>query len=475
VVAAFLAFALLTACTDGELRLRSRDGTIASADSGAADPPEDAGDGGGAVVGTGASMTTLVATPASHVAAVVRVSWEAPVPTTGFVVATDGDGAQWTSPTSALALAHDLAFFGLPMGEDYALVLHAEDDEGGTWSSEPVVFSSPSLPSSSPTLSLSVDATDRVAGYHAFPVVQSTADPSSYPIVIVDDDGRVVWATQNPGGELCTAVRFSRDGRRLLANFGSGVVSHPLDGSAPTTFPRQGAHHDFIELPNGNIAMIVEDERVLDGVTYTSDAVYEIDERGRKTELWNLWDRLDELGLTIGGGVDWDETDIAHANALAYDEASDELVIGLPAMQATVRFSVDTGDARWIVGPDGGVQFSLPGLDTWQLQHQIALTDDGYYIFVNRIRDEDCSLVYRVQLDEESRTATAVDHFGEDTCYSTFALGGLGWVDDDVLGVSWSASGMLEQRRTDGEVLWALGAPLGSAFGYADFRATLNP
>ena len=455
-------------------------GSFDATDSGIGEGPDggagDGGaDGGSDTVPPTPTVTRLEISASEHVPAVAYASWKAPVATEGYVVATNGDGEQWTTPLDPLAIHHKVPVLGLPMGDDYQLSLYAVDDSGGTWTSEPSSFESPSLPASAPLLDLAVSEASRVPGFHAFPIVQVTADLSSYPIVIIDDKARVVWAAQNPEGEVCTAVKFSRDGTSLLANFGSGVVSHPLNGGASTTYPTAEAHHDFVELPSGKMAVIVNDRHTLGGVEYKSESVVEIDSRGRSTELWNLWDRLDELDLALGDGVSWDTTDIAHANALAYDEATDELVIGLTAMTAVVRFERKTGNARWVVGPEGGAQIGLDGLSDWDLQHQVALTDDGYYIYVNKIAGDACSKVIRVQVDETLGTASAVASFGDDTCYSTFALGGLSWIDEATLLVSWSSAGMLEQRTTDGDVLWAVGASLGSAFGYPDFATSLYP
>jgi Arylsulfotransferase (ASST) len=461
-------------------------GTIGQ-DGGAEDPSDGgtflpdggADDGGGA---TGADTGTAIATvtrleisASEHVPAVAYAKWKAPVATEGYVVATNANGEEWVTPVDPLSLHHRVAVLGLPMGDDYTLTLHAVDEAGAHWTSTPSTFSSPSLPSSAPLLDLTVDTAARLPGFHALPIIQAEADTSTYPIVIIDDKGRVVWAAQNPEGELCTAVKFSRDGTSLLTNFGSGVVSHPLNGDASTTFPTAEAHHDFVELPSGKMAVIVTDNRTLDGVEYKSESVIEIDDRGRSTELWNLWDRLDELGLALGEGVSWDTSDIAHANALTYDDATDELVIGLTAMKAVVRFDRKTGNARWIVAPGGGVQLNVDGLSDWDLHHQIALTADGYYIYVNKTKDDSCSKIIQVKVDETLGTAETVSSFGDDTCYSTFALGGLAWMDEATLLVSWTSAGVLEQRTTSGEVLWALGSSLGSAFGYADYTPSLYP
>lgn len=457
-----------------------QDGNTSESDSGTSSIPDGGAPDGGAEGGTDPDApipteTRLEISASEHVPAVPYAKWKAPVATEGYIVARNAEGEEWATPVDPLAIHHRVPVLGLPMGDDYALTLYAVDEAGGTWTSSPSTFSSPSLPSSAPLLDLIVDQELHVPGFHAMPIIQAEADPSTYPIVILDDDGRVVWAAQNPEGELTTAVKFSRDGTRLLSNIGAGVVSHPLNGEAPTTYPTAEAHHDFVELPSGKMAVIVADYRTLDGVEYKSEAVVEIDSLGRSTELWNLWDRLDELGLALGEGVSWDTTDIAHANALTYDEATDELVIGLTAMSAVVRFERKTGNARWIIAPGGGDQIGFEGLSDWELQHQIALTDDGYYIYVNKMGGDSCSKIVRVQVDEKLGTATPLASFGEDTCYSTFALGGLSWIDEATLLVSWTSAGVLEQRTTDGEVLWAVGASLGSAFGYADFAPSLYP
>ena len=424
---------------------------------------------------TPASMTELSLSYSDYVPSVVYASWEAPVPTSGAIVATNAAGETWSTPVSEMADAHTVTVLELPVGESYELVLQGEDAEGAPWASEPVVFDSPSLPASIPLLELTTSDPDRSVGFHLTPLVLDTPVEDLHQILIIDDQGRIVWDGINPEGVSPISARFSRDGTRVLTNSELGIYSHPLDGTAPTLYPGTGAHHDFAELPDGHIATISSETREVDGEQLLGDTVLELDGEGNQEVIWNIWDHLEELNLMDGHGVDWDSQDIAHANALTYDDATDELVIGLPGAVSVLRFKRESGETTWMVGPEAVGQIVMPGLEDWRLHHKIALTDDGYFIFVNNRLSDNCSTVWRVTVDAENGTAEMSDEMGKEECYTTFALGDVHMISEERMQVIWTTSGVIEERNLAGDVLWSLHNDFGSGLGYGDFRTSLYP
>lgn len=101
----------------------------------------------------------------------------------------------------------------------------------------------------------------------------------------------------------------------------------------------KGAHHDFVELSNGNL---VTAGNTIEGKTY-EDTVIEID---RKTgEVVNEIRLKDYIDAKYVDAADW-----AHLNTIEYNEKDKTVMVSLRNLHAVVKVNYETKELMWILG-----------------------------------------------------------------------------------------------------------------------------
>lgn len=148
-----------------------------------------------------------------------------------------------------------------------------------------------------------------------------------------------------------------------------------------------GYHHDYYEMPNGNI--LVLSNNFANGTV--EDYVVELDLRDgsivKKFDLTNI------LPMNEGESENSTTYDWFHNNSVWYDEKSNSITLSGRHMDAVINISYDTGKLNWIIGDSTNYSsewqkyFFKPIGDNfeWQWsQHSAKITPDGYvFIFDN--------------------------------------------------------------------------------------------
>ena len=210
-----------------------------------------------------------------------------------------------------------------------------------------------------------------------------------------------------------------------------------------------GQHHDFVEMPNGNL-LVASDSPDLSTV---EDYVVEID---RKTGdvVWEL-DMKDLVGMEDGQSASMDtdgseEADWFHNNGLAYDAENDLVLLSGRHKDAVVAVKMEDKSLAWILGdPDGWGEeyqsyfFEPEGEDfEWfYAQHNVSILDNGDIALFdngtakvkradgdNRVSGDDVysrAVVYHI--DTENMTASQVTEYGKER--------GADWYADWISGV----------------------------------------
>ena len=210
-----------------------------------------------------------------------------------------------------------------------------------------------------------------------------------------------------------------------------------------------GQHHDFVEMPNGNL-LVASDSPDLSTV---EDYVVEID---RKTGdvVWEL-DMKDLVGMEDGQSASMDtdgseEADWFHNNGLAYDAENDLVLLSARHKDAVVAVKMEDKSLAWILGdPDGWGEeyqsyfFEPEGEDfEWfYAQHNVSILDNGDIALFdngtakvkradgdNRVSGDDVysrAVVYHI--DTENMTASQVTEYGKER--------GADWYADWISGV----------------------------------------
>ena len=150
-----------------------------------------------------------------------------------------------------------------------------------------------------------------------------------------------------------------------------------------------GYHHDYYEMPNGNLLVASDDFTSGDGTV--EDYIVELD---RETgEVVKTFDLKDILNMEDGKSENWVEYDWFHNNSVWYDEESNSITLSGRHQDAVINIDYDSGDLNWIIGDSTNWSeeyqkyfFTSVGDDfEWQWsQHAAMITPEGYvFIFDN--------------------------------------------------------------------------------------------
>lgn len=295
----------------------------------------------------------------------------------------------WTQSAPAASQPTTLLVAGMRASSTYHMRLHfiladatelLGEDETFTTGDVPAVRVPPITVTQNPTMTPSpgIEMLDFVTGF-----------PNEFYAAAVDLDGNLIWYYDFPfpGGP---------QGIKQLLNGNIGLVLNPnsyqeidLTGtivrqvtldqlnqqlvSLGSNIVLTQIHHDFVQLPNGNVVLITMTVKDIDnlsgfpGVTAVAgDVLVELDPSLRNI-LWT-WSEFDHLDvnrhpwfplLSNSPQVyDW-----THTNALLYSARDNDLIVSIRQQSWIVKIDFQdgngTGDILWHLGPQG--DFALVG------------------------------------------------------------------------------------------------------------------
>ena len=150
-----------------------------------------------------------------------------------------------------------------------------------------------------------------------------------------------------------------------------------------------GYHHDYFELPNGNLLVASDDFNNEAGTV--EDYLVELD---RTTgNIVKTWDLKDVLNMEDGKSENWSNYDWFHNNSVWYDEATNSITLSGRHQDAVINIDYTSGKLNWIIGDSTNWSteyqkyFFTPVRKDfeWQWsQHAAMITPEGYvFIFDN--------------------------------------------------------------------------------------------
>ena len=150
-----------------------------------------------------------------------------------------------------------------------------------------------------------------------------------------------------------------------------------------------GYHHDYFELPNGNLLVASDDFNNESGTV--EDYIVELDRTSGN--IVKTWDLKDILNMEDGKSENWSNYDWFHNNSVWYDEATNSITLSGRHQDAVINIDYTTGKLNWIIGDSTNWSseyqkyfFTPVGKDfEWQWsQHAAMITPEGYvFIFDN--------------------------------------------------------------------------------------------
>lgn len=150
-----------------------------------------------------------------------------------------------------------------------------------------------------------------------------------------------------------------------------------------------GYHHDYYEMPNGNLLVASDDFQSEEGTV--EDYIVELD---RNTgNIVKEIDLKDILNMEDGQSENWVEYDWFHNNSVWYDEKTNSITLSGRHQDAVINIDYETEELNWIIGdPTNWSEeyqkyfFTPVGDDfEWQWsQHAAMITPEGYvFLFDN--------------------------------------------------------------------------------------------
>lgn len=150
-----------------------------------------------------------------------------------------------------------------------------------------------------------------------------------------------------------------------------------------------GYHHDYYELPNGNL--LVASDNFESGEGTVEDYIVELDRKtGRVVKTFDL---KDILPMEEGKSENWTSYDWFHNNSVWYDEKTNSITLSGRHQDAVINIDYKTKKLNWILGDPTGWSkkyqkyfFKPKGKNfEWQWsQHAAMITPEGYvFLFDN--------------------------------------------------------------------------------------------
>ncbi|MFH1469673.1 MAG: aryl-sulfate sulfotransferase [Pseudomonadota bacterium] len=355
----------------------------------------------------------------------------------------------------------------------------AETAEGTFVSEEQLITTGP-VPAYLPNLSV----THRAAGHwDGYLVTGFVADEVS---VILDEDGDVVWWHEAQGGGdgpqtgvvLLGRTLLARDGRAVLYGFNNidgdedtAIRRVSLDGAEDVAIDAPFSHHDFVDLPDGTIAYLAYNPRVVEDSEQFGDSIVEIAPDGRRRIVWDVWDYYDYVrdGLP-GPGASW-----PHGNAIDYIEEEDAYLVGFLTLGVIILVDRVSGEPIWTLG---GPRAELVPADDVDMatHHQFDLVSDHLVVFDNGGIDIGAtSRAWEVALDLEAGVAEKVWEYAPEPALNCTNLGDVDRLENGNTLVTFSVSGQIHEVTPAGQVVWRLEAAAGGALSYAQRVDAIGP
>lgn len=421
-------------------------------------------------------------TPSTATPTVLTVEWNSGTPGHSWVeYGTDGliDQAtplHWSEDGSA---QHQV--IGLKAGHSYTLRGVTELEGGGLYTTDEYVVELEPQPAELPTMARTVYDEDLTAGEGY--VLAAIAQDRGGWLALLDRDGDYVWWHDAGEGTVVPSVELALNGRDILyaaydveqtEDIGELRRVSLTDGIVSRTRLYRG-HHDFAELPTGEISWLAYDDfhTVVNGEysLVTRDVIRVAPEgtledgEDASSIMFNslLSDQplhsscSHNTGVVHGtAGMDW-----THGNSLVYDGETDGLYMMARHIDTLYRVDPSTGRLDWKHRAQSNGE--NPNMVPWSHPHFSYVSGHDLLVFDNGDhRQPKVSAVVHFELDSQTGELSQRYRYEDPEGRYIAVLGDAQLLPGGRYLSSWLTAGTITELHPTGGVVWQLEASLGS-------------
>ncbi len=392
--------------------------------------------------------TDLTATPHPDIGSLVVVSWRQTGALEGRIAFREPDG-EWLY-TPALSVADgargEAILAGIPY--DTALTWHVEGTlDGAAITAEQHAARTDPLPEGLPAPELLVAQPDAWGATDRYLLTSINAraggwTSGTYWKIILDRQGRILWALETPDGNWSIFLRISHDGDDILwdeatywsqfdAGAGSRIHRMKLDGTIIESIDAPGLHHAFVELADGTL--------VWGAANLSTENLRRRTPDGKTEDFWTCRDSF--------------SVDYCQSNTLYWHEPTDTFLYSFYTNSSIVQLDQD-GQTLNYWGQNPSWSFS-PEESRFSWQHGVSFLDDGHLLLSTHTTSGALETVTReYELDEDSQILRETWSFGvgegihADTAGEAHRLGSGNTLHN------YGSSGRLREVTPAGEIVW---------------------
>ncbi|HLI63672.1 MAG TPA: aryl-sulfate sulfotransferase [Terriglobales bacterium] len=316
-------------------------------------------------------------------------------PTTSYGFSTSSQAVEANTPT-------DILVAGMKPNTLYHMRAVVTENDGTQHYDDDRTFTTAAVDSAR-VPAIQVTTTPGMAPASGVELLNLQPGPSNqFMIVAVDPQGNLIWyydfdtslgapqptkllsnghvmalISENPGvpGGTLQEIDLAGD---LLHQFDYTQLQQKLN-NAGYSIHVLSIDHDFVQLPNGHLLIIVSDTRVFTDLpgypgqtTVTGNAVVDLDSSYNPVWVWDAFDHLD-INRHPMNFPDW-----THANALVYIPDDGNILLSLRHQSWVLKIDYEngngTGDVLWKLGYQGDFDLTSGDDSQWfAAQHDVNL------------------------------------------------------------------------------------------------------
>jgi len=359
------------------------------------------------------------------IGSILIASWTQETKGQGHVEYNFDDDIWMLTPTAEYEVgSHEVLLLGIPYQTDVAIRLVMQT-ENGEKHSEVISEETADMPPGLPVPELVTAVPSLYYGQGQFLYTSINGSPGGWTggqfwQVIIDRQGRVVWAMKTPDQHWTLWTQVSYDGDDLMwdeSTVWSWASSEPsqvhrmkIDGTILESYETPGLHHAWDELADGSIiwgAIINSNEEWLQKLSMD----------GTEQTVW----RCSDFEVEMQGETGYS----CHSNSWWWHEPTDTYLVSFPSSAGDVRDTVlhidNIGQTIDTWGRLGDWAFA-DEQTTFDYQHGVTFTETGNLLVSTKLHTSnpyyqsnlDTLAVREYALDYKTKTLIEVWSFGED-------------------------------------------------------------